>query len=759
MEITTGPRWITVRAEEFDPRRYLASDRIRVQGHLENVQELRTQLPGLVVRPDKQEALSRRFETSQDLMTMGVQDLARRWALETHQPEPDDRTLGFLADLESRCQKTDSREGVLGISRIEKIQIINQGPHQNTVLELPDTRFLAICGQNGNGKSLLIEALHAALHGSWVTANRPFESMAWREKMPWRVRVQFRHREDCLPLEICRGKGMMTVTEMSDPPVLLKSGIKDCGAWLAPRFPRDQIRDMLIAQSGGGLVEGTDADRMTQMARILNLGVYDDLLKELEKVMVDYRQVEFQIKQAPELQGKLEYLESGMGSARQELGTVQQILEMDRAERDKVQAELRRVKALADFEAEMMVLKSWLREAETEIYSLNGDITAQENILKRMDSLSRYRDALEALAGDQNRMAEVTRLIQCLEPVTANFQQAGCREKPIPCVLIDAGSRAWGQLEKLRTERLEIQNRAQEQIQDLAPQMREIQGVLGIGPEILVQGPQALLSAWDAHGYRTAEGLKTAVRRREYLGQQWTRKEGRYDELLARMDADAGTPAGQMEKLHENARVLEGRISAALTQITFQGRQVQEWARQIEQIRCTLAETDAKSQDLERYLWIQRACSRTGIRQLLIDSAIPGLQEILDQLCGGPLEGRFWLQLRTQKFLQGGESREAFQILYRRGSAEPYDVRSCSPGELAQIRPLWMAAQLIWVQRVQSSKILLMDEPTSAQDPESQQLFLRLLRSGVQAQQIIMVTHNPEIADACDARIEIKRGD
>ena len=140
------------------------------------------------------------------------------------------------------------------------------------------------------------------------------------------------------------------------------------------------------------------------------------------------------------------------------------------------------------------------------------------------------------------------------------------------------------------------------------------------------------------------------------------------------------------------------------------------------------------------------AFGKSGIPQLLIDTALPRVQDHLDELCREYYDNQIHVRLSTLSYLKSGVSVEDFSIVFSRPSRGlEYDAASCSGGEAATVRVLLRLAFLRHL-RKDASGVLILDEPCAHQNAEFAESTVSMLRATCQNGQLVLATHNDNLA-------------
>lgn len=157
---------------------------------------------------------------------------------------------------------------------------------------------------------------------------------------------------------------------------------------------------------------------------------------------------------------------------------------------------------------------------------------------------------------------------------------------------------------------------------------------------------------------------------------------------------------------------------------------------------------------------VKRCFSPRGVRQILIDNAVPDLESIANDLFLLATGGQQQLSIHTQRRAGAGHLVEDFAIMVTDGCGER-DVTRFSGGELLLIQIILRAAVALWLGnlRGQRPECLILDEAFDNLGAEGTAELLQVLeRLGGQFDKIIVVTHDQNIADRMPSRINLARG-
>jgi len=178
-----------------------------------------------------------------------------------------------------------------------------------------------------------------------------------------------------------------------------------------------------------------------------------------------------------------------------------------------------------------------------------------------------------------------------------------------------------------------------------------------------------------------------------------------------------------------------------------------------EKIKNLDKENEQNQKDKKIYFYLKKAFGKNGIQALLIDSAIPQIQSISDELIQIATEGRMSIIFSTERKLKSGQTREGFEIICSDEKGER-DVKDFSGGEQKLLKIIIRLTIAIF-QALSSnvkSDILFIDEAFDALDAENAERMLFVLHSLKQYfKKVIFVSHNEELLTDFPQKIILKK--
>ena len=249
------------------------------------------------------------------------------------------------------------------------------------------------------------------------------------------------------------------------------------------------------------------------------------------------------------------------------------------------------------------------------------------------------------------------------------------------------------------------------------------------------------------------EQLSEAAEHLKTLGREREEAEKNYHELQDRMP-----DMGLIENERNQANRQRDRAGKELGQ-------AEQRVKHLEDARNVLGDRNAEYQDkllqIRRYKDLEKAFGKDGIPALLIEQAVPEIQEQANEILEKLSNGNMSLQLNTQGAYKSkkDEVKETLEILIQ----DPYGVREYemfSGGEAFRINfSIRLALSKILAQRAGSRlQTLVIDEGFGSQDEEGRARLAEAI-TAVQNdfEKILVITHLSELKEVFPSRIEVEK--
>ncbi|MEM9775429.1 MAG: SMC family ATPase, partial [Chloroflexota bacterium] len=239
-------------------------------------------------------------------------------------------------------------------------------------------------------------------------------------------------------------------------------------------------------------------------------------------------------------------------------------------------------------------------------------------------------------------------------------------------------------------------------------------------------------------------------------GQTETLESGRT--MLAQLQESGGNNLALVERevgqLREQEIAASRKMTQAQTMLDVLGKQ----RERLEQKRTDREEVVQK---IARLRVIEKATGRDGIQALLIERALPEIEQTANDLLEKLTSGRMRVEFDTQRELKSkkGESAETLDIrISDEAGVRPYE--NYSGGEQFRVNFAIRIALSQVLSRRAGAKLqtLVIDEGFGSQDPEGRQKLIEAINA-IQPEfaLILIITHVEELRDAFPNRIEVEK--
>lgn len=265
----------------------------------------------------------------------------------------------------------------------------------------------------------------------------------------------------------------------------------------------------------------------------------------------------------------------------------------------------------------------------------------------------------------------------------------------------------------------------------------ELEAALGHADE--AAGQAAALGGKIA---RWSEGLEADRARREDLERQ-------ADEAESRLRAASLTQT-QVDRLRLEKRLADEALGGARQQLAT----LDSLGKQR---RDRLAERERLTAEMGIHEDLRQAFGREGIPAMIVEAAVPELEQAANELLGRMTEGRMSVRIETQRETRAGELREALEVVISDElGSRPYTMYSS--GEAFRVDfALRIALSRLLARRAGAQlRSLFIDEGFGTQDAHGREHLMAAINS-VQDEfdRILVITHIDELKDAFPARIEV----
>ncbi|WP_420631395.1 AAA family ATPase [Candidatus Leptofilum sp.] len=517
-----------------------------------------------------------------------------------------------------------------------------------------------------------------------------------------------------------------------------KVGLESSQPALKEQMNRLKARiEQLEAQSGGSCPlcgQALTADHRTQVVGELraegtSLGDrYRSNVQTIETLTGQIAELGQTLAQRPQLEKSLQTQQTRQAQAQARLDEIgQQLAEWEAGEATR----------LAELEAAL---------AAEHLADLREQVVALGTAVQAKPTLENERRQLEQhLANDEARLAELNRFMidwaESGQDTVKMVRQQLAND--------DFATQARRALLNLNAELAELGYEA-----EAHAQARGARQALADVPEQyqrLKQAEAAVKPLQDA----LSEGSKRIAEQEASLTERTQQHETAVAELT-QMTADGGDLRGverDVFDLREEQIAANQKVAVAQNRLEVLGDQRER--------KKALGETrTAVTQQIQRLKLLEKACGKSGVQALLIEQALPEIEEraneLLDRLTGGEMRVSF----ATQRQLKSRDGlAETLDIHIRDSAGErPYD--NYSGGEQFRVNfAIRLALSQLLAKRAGARlQTLVIDEGFGSQDPNGRQRLIEAINTIQEDfRRILIITHIDELRDAFPTHIEVRK--
>jgi exonuclease SbcC len=378
----------------------------------------------------------------------------------------------------------------------------------------------------------------------------------------------------------------------------------------------------------------------------------------------------------------------------------------------------------------------------------------------RLAEIAQQRQTLQQGIGEADKKLPGLAKIQS---VVAKLEQS-----------LQEAEKAARELEVIRNEQINLQKRLE--TQDFAvealTQLADVEAELAaLGYDKAAHEQTRLEVETLAHFEEENRALAEAEKRIQAEKKRLERETTRHTRLLEQTAADRERVA-ELEKETAGLAELSARLnqaSATMDKLQFEYRLTQEKVGSAKQKLSNLVYQGKRRNDLEiklqqvREVWgiyreLQTAFGKKGVQALLIESAIPEIEDEANRLLSRMTDGRMNMRFDTQREAKSGDS--TIETLDIRISDEigTRDYELYSGGEAFRINfAIRVAISKVLARRAGARlQTLVLDEGFGTQDVQGRERLVEAINA-IQAdfEKIIVITHIDELKDAFPVHIDV----
>lgn len=469
---------------------------------------------------------------------------------------------------------------------------------------------------------------------------------------------------------------------------------------------------------------------------------------ELARIQARQAQVDGELakarEEAAELRGANEGLRKEMNSLRARITTIQSEpicpichSQLDPASREKLTAE---------YTAEGLDQKAQFLSNQTRAKSLDGIIEQQTADQKRL------ANEIEQLAGAERRLATAEHALEAAQKAAREVEAARIELAKLEDRLArhayaqDEAERLTGVV--ARIEALGYDPATHRRIRsELTPLLQYEQ----LAREL--EGARREVSVREAS---RAEAQASLVTWQERLEEDKARVISLREEIRGLPDlreraAEAERAVAQLRREHTAASRTLGETTQRLNYLD-----------QLEQTRADrLRELDEVLREKGLYTDLATAFGRNGIQAMLIETAIPEIQDEANRLLAAMTAGRMHIELKTQRERASGDGQiETLDVvIHDTLGSRPYEMYS--GGEAFRVNfALRIALSRLLAQRAGARlETLVIDEGFGSQDQEGRDRLVEAIKSiETEFAMILVITHLDDLKERFPVRIDVQKG-
>lgn len=236
--------------------------------------------------------------------------------------------------------------------------------------------------------------------------------------------------------------------------------------------------------------------------------------------------------------------------------------------------------------------------------------------------------------------------------------------------------------------------------------------------------------------------------------------ETNYREKLARLQKET---AG-LAQLRERIRAEQQQISEIEGQEKMLNRNLANAEAAIE--NCDALEVKQQEQQQERdraaqakdlYAELAEAFGKKGLQALVIDTALPELEEEANQLLGRMSDGRMSVRFDTQRDSKKGEAIETLDLrISDEQGSRPYELFSGGEAFRVNFAVRVALSKLLARRSGAQLRTLIIDEGFGSQDGQGRERLVEAIRSiESDFERVLVITHLQELKDVFPVRIDV----
>ncbi|WP_026369942.1 AAA family ATPase [Kallotenue papyrolyticum] len=280
---------------------------------------------------------------------------------------------------------------------------------------------------------------------------------------------------------------------------------------------------------------------------------------------------------------------------------------------------------------------------------------------------------------------------------------------------------------------------------------------------------RAALQAWEQQARELERALYFIEREREQLRRDQVQQ--------ARIEADLAAQQRELGVLEEQLRdkpaldaalreaflrgqVLQRQLAEAQAALGRAQADLERCLRQAEELTRQRARAEALRDEQSVYEELAQAFGKKGVQAMLIETAIPELEQEANRLLARMTDNQFHLEFVTQRSAKSSDSTiETLEIRIADGMGTR-DYQMFSGGEAFRVNfAIRIALAKLLARRAGANlRTLIIDEGFGSQDNVGRDRVVEAINAiGAEFERILVITHIQELKDMFEAQIEIRK--
>ena len=401
---------------------------------------------------------------------------------------------------------------------------------------------------------------------------------------------------------------------------------------------------------------------------------------------------------------------------------------------------------MTQFQAEGKTKGDQYRDNQTRVQEIAAEQQTVQQQIREADK------KLRSLATAQGKMAQLTQSLQEAEQAAVDLGAVEEKQQTLQLQLDNQSfaGEVIAALSEVKTELAELgydetaHNQAKDEVEAL--KHFEAEGrMLAEAEERIAEAKMRLEKEQARHSRLLAQTATDQDRVAELESET-----DAFAELSRRLN-EASTEVDRLQREDRFARDKVAMVNQQLNHISYLGKQRGELEEQLQQIR--------EVQSIYREL--QTAFGKKGLQALLIESAIPEIEDEANRLLGRMTDGRMHLRFETQREAKSSETTIETLDIRIADEIGTRDYELYSGGEAFRVDfAIRIAMSKVLARRAGARlQTLVVDEGFGTQDgPGRERLVEAINAIQEDFEKIVIITHIEELKDAFPVQIDVWKG-